>query len=137
MRRAARNLANDASKPAKNEYITGKLTENEGNPRKFWSQLKPLCKDTGPNDKEDIELNNTSTNTAFDADQVPDVFNKFFSNIGLELSHKVIKLNKPESDTLTASLNHDHDSAHYDQPPPFKFRETNDLELGELIKRSY
>lgn len=128
--KSARNLVNDACKQAKNDYIKGKLMENEGNPRKFWSQLKPLCKDVDKKGNGKIELMNDSTDTPYDDNEVPDVFNGFFSGIGLELKQKVSSLNQCEVNDLYARLTPNQPKVR----PLFKFRETNELELSILIK---
>lgn len=134
--RSTRNLVNDACKQAKNEYVIDKLSENEGNSRKFWSQLKPLCKETNSNNRENIELINSATGIPYNEEMVPEVFNKFFSNIGIELKQKITELSKTEKKTLDSKITPD--VPQLSQPnhvPIFKFRLVNDLAIGELIKR--
>lgn len=107
--------------------------ENEGDPREFWAQIKPWCKDLGPTDRGSIELINEVEDAPYDEDKVPNVFNKFFSNIGLELKQKVNELNESEKKVLSARM--EENSVHHGQPPPFYFRQTNEIELLKLIKR--
>lgn len=111
----------------------GKLAENEGNARKFWTQLKLLCKDTSSANKENIELINSDSGTPYDKSQVPDIFNKFFSSIGIQLKQKIVELSNAEKTTLESKITPSQDQL--TQRPVFRFRQTNDLEMAELIKR--
>lgn len=88
-----RNLVNDACKQAKTDFIKKKLIENEGNPRKFWAQLKPLCKDT-KSDARGETIENSNPN------DVPTIFNTFSCKVGTDLKQKVQELNKEELSKL-------------------------------------
>lgn len=52
----ARNLVNEICKKAKEEFVKQKLTEEKGDPKKFWRHFKPLLNDTGAKENTDLEL---------------------------------------------------------------------------------
>lgn len=80
--RKARNLANEQCKYAKSEYVKSKLAEHSGNTKKFWEYLKPLISDKGKTQEDKIELDGAAGNE-------PEMFNKFFSNVGIDLQKKI------------------------------------------------
>lgn len=64
--------------------------EDEGDPRKFWNNLKPLFSDTSNSTKHDvIYLDEQET-----LESVPQIFNEFFTQIGLKLKSKILPLSE-------------------------------------------
>lgn len=78
----SRNLVNNMCKRAKEEYVKMKLEEDKGDPRKFWSHLKPLFNDEDSKSTAKIELEEAS-------DSVPNTFNKFFTSIGMKIQKNI------------------------------------------------
>lgn len=123
-----RNTVNESCKRAKEVYIKCKLNEFEGNPRKFWELLKPLCTSEGKKDDETIKLDGCTS-----VSETADAFNDFFLNIGVKLGSEIAKLNSDEKEEL---------NKHYDckinkatkEGIIFKFRRTNSIELELLVK---
>lgn len=117
-------MVNEACSKAKDEYIKTKLSEDAGNPRKFWKHLKPLFSRKSKSTGEEIILDNQK-----DPKEVPNIFNEFFTTIGCKLRIKYPRSINLRIRLVDASIH----------PPTnnlrFRFRKLNDLELTELIKR--
>lgn len=120
-----RNLTNDACSRAKGEFIKQKLKDDEGNPKKFWGHLAPLLKET-KQEQTSIELDGSdSTNT------VPNMFNQFFSSVGVNLKSKIKPLNEEEKKKIENSRENNNKKIN----PRFEFRRTNTIEVEAIIKR--
>lgn len=120
-----RNITNDACNKAKGDFIREKLKEDSGNPRKFWGHLKPLIKQSS-SEQTQVDLDDSNCNNT-----VPNMFNKFFSNIGIDLKNKIKPLNASEKKQLGLCEPPEHGN----NGPKFTFRKTNTIEVESVIKK--
>ena len=85
--RNLRNRTNIAMRSAKAEYIKNKLTENSDNPKKFWNIIN---KEILPkNNKTIFNFVNTQTETLYKQEEVPNLINNYFSDIGPKLASEI------------------------------------------------
>lgn len=125
--RELRNLVNDQCKYAENDFIKDKLKINEGNPHKFWNELNALVK-SGQIECNQLVESDDCSNTS----EVASAFNKFFGGIGVDLSRKILTLSNEMVSLQSQYLKED---ATKGPGELFMFRNTNTLELNELVKR--
>lgn len=124
---------NESCDLAKSEFVQGKLHDDAGDPRKFGKHIRPLFSDTskGSKDKNEIYLDGQES-----VNSVPEIFNNFFTQIGMKLKNEIQPLDESELQKLTAAHN---PGAKTGGAMPcntdrFHFRKILDIELIELIK---
>lgn len=90
-----RNLLNKLIKNTKNQYYKNELTNANGNYKKVWEIINEASNSTPKkNQTENMNILNEQGELVKDAQQKANIFNKFFINIGKEMSTKVEKNNK-------------------------------------------
>ena len=87
--RNLRNRTNIAIRSPKAEYIKDKLNQNRDNPKKFW---KLIHSEILPDATKPIfNFVNPDTETLHQQDEIPDLINNYFSQIGSKLASEIPK----------------------------------------------
>ena len=96
-----KNLFETIKKRSKKKFYSEKLRKFKGDARKTWGVMKEIlgkCNTKSSTLPTKITVNKTDI---FDAAKIADEFNKFFTNIGTDLTNKIPNASKPFDSYIT------------------------------------
>ncbi|MBM3939105.1 MAG: hypothetical protein FJ333_10715, partial [Sphingomonadales bacterium] len=120
--RTYRNIYNSLIRKSRTLYYSDNISVNQKNPKKVWDIIKEaLNKQSSDNSIPEILQNHTNLTCNVDK---ANVFNRFFTNIGLEIHNTVPPSSKSFADFLPLNPN----------PSILEFNEIGPIHISDIIK---
>lgn len=127
-----RNLTASMCKKAKTEFISNNLTNNQSNPKKFWSDIGNIWNKKEDNSVSETNLYDPADGVLRSGPYVGEIFNTYFSSVGEKLYKNIAWLTQAELLSLDKNMNF---SAENRPIPEFKFRPITLIGLERLINK--
>ena len=94
-----RNKLSHIIEHSKRNYFKSQVINSKSNPKKLWKTINDIINLKPRKDKQNITLSDNTGNPITDSNEISNSFNKFFTNIGVNLSNKI----PPPSNNFKAS----------------------------------
>lgn len=98
-----RNLLNNLIKQTKNDYYINKVNLAKGNYKQIWKIINEASNNT-KNVKNDIKLLDKHKQIIENDEQISNMFNEYFINVGKNMAEKINFINEPEQESCTSKI---------------------------------
>ena len=117
-----RNIFNSLIRASKLMYYKDQLSKNKKNPKKIWQIIKEVS--TGSKSVEKIEKITVNNVTTDDPAKISEHFNKFFSEVGKQISESVLPTQKKADQFINENQ----------EIPPLDLGNTGPIHVSDFIK---
>lgn len=130
-----RNIVSDTCKKAKRDFIHSNIMNNRENPQKFWGEISKVWDNSKDKIKTDISLTDPTDGNLKEGIRVGNIFNEFFSKVGISIQNSMTELNNDESKMLKTAMikNQENSDAHNHQS--FALRQITHDQLDRVVSK--